>query len=364
MVSVQRADNAVDAVLAALRAGELAAVLNTSGQSRAGIVDCGVIIGCAETVTPEQVAFAVRHGSGLVSVVVPAERAAALDLPLMAHDDLDPSLPAMTVTVDATRGVTTGISARDRCATIALLAAPDTEPSDLARPGHIMPVVAAVGGSLSRPTVTEASLDLVRLAERLPAAMMTVVCRADGQLAQSEDLQEFVATHHLPVATMDEVVDYLLLHTRLASLGDREELDTEYGAFVRRWFSSPFLAGRHVALTHAHWSSSDVVPVSIYTESLDADLFRARSTTTGRLERAMGRMTTAGQGALVYLRTDGGGLDPRPVRTSTKVTLRACVAADVLSQLGIERLSLHTDIADQSAAASCRGLVVTDVVVE
>ena len=178
----------VEDALVALRRGEMVLVVDDEDRENEGD-----LIMAAEHVTPSAVAFMVRHTTGLLCVAMPDERADELDLPLMVTKGNDPKGTAFTVTVDLREGVTTGVSAVDRAATIAALADPATQPADLTRPGHVFPLRARPGGVLQRAGHTESAVDLCRLAELTPAGLLAEVTNDDGTMARRPQLARFAA---------------------------------------------------------------------------------------------------------------------------------------------------------------------------
>ncbi len=196
----------VEEALAALRAGRMIVVVDDEDRENEGD-----LVMAAEHVTPEAVNFMARHARGLICVAMPPERADALDLPLMVPPTDNTALhgTAFTVSVDARVGVSTGISAHDRAHTIRLLAAPDTRPEDLARPGHIFPLRAHPQGVLARPGHTEAAVDLLRLAGLTPVGVICEILADDGRMARWPQLVAFARRHNLPVVRIADIVQTL-----------------------------------------------------------------------------------------------------------------------------------------------------------
>ncbi len=195
---------AIPAALASLQAGRPVLVADDEGRENEGDV-----ILSAQLATPEWIAWTVRNTSGYLCAPMPADVADRLELPLMVPHSQDPRGTAYTVSVDAARGITTGISATDRARTLRALAAPDAVAADLIRPGHILPLRAVAGGVRQRAGHTEAAVDLMRLAGLSPVAVIAEVVREDGEMMRLPELRDLGAAEDIPVITIEELRRYL-----------------------------------------------------------------------------------------------------------------------------------------------------------
>lgn len=205
--------NPVEDAISAIRNGEFVIVVDDADRENEGD-----LIIAAEQITPEKMAFLVRHTSGVVCIALPGARLDQLALPLMVRENTDPHRTAFTVTVDYRHGTTTGISASDRAATLRALADPTTAPGDFARPGHIFPLRVREGGVLSRPGHTEAAHDLVALAGLQAGGVLCEIVRDDGRMARRPDLLRFACQHDLRIISIAQLIahrrgDTRLLHT-------------------------------------------------------------------------------------------------------------------------------------------------------
>lgn len=189
--------------IAAVRAGQFVIVVDDTHRENEGD-----LIIAAEKITPEQMAFLIRHTSGVVCVALPGSRLDALDLPLMVRDNTESHRTAFTITVDYRHGTSTGISAADRAATLRALSHPGAKADDFARPGHIFPLRAREGGVLVRPGHTEAAADLVSLAGLRPGGVLCEIVRDDGAMARRPDLLRFAQSHGLPIITIAQLIEY------------------------------------------------------------------------------------------------------------------------------------------------------------
>lgn len=205
---IQRVERAVDA----LRQGSGVMVLDDENRENEGDM-----IFAAETMTVEQMALTIRHGSGIVCLCLTEERRQQLELPMMVENNSSHFQTAFTVTIEAAKGVTTGVSAADRLTTVRAASAEGAKPSDLHRPGHVFPLRAQPGGVLTRRGHTEATIDLVRLAGFKPAGVLCELTNDDGSMAHTSEVAVFAKQHHMPVVTIDDLVSYLKAQSQQAS---------------------------------------------------------------------------------------------------------------------------------------------------
>lgn len=193
----------VEQGLAALRAGRGVLVLDDEDRENEGD-----LIFAAETITPEQMALTIRHGSGIVCLCITEARRRQLELPMMVEVNSSQNQTAFTVTIEAAHGVTTGVSAQDRVTTIRAAIADDARPSDIHRPGHVFPLRAQDGGVLARRGHTEATIDLMRLAGFKPYGVLCELTNDDGSMARTPEVIEFACQHQMPVLTIEDLVAY------------------------------------------------------------------------------------------------------------------------------------------------------------
>ncbi|MDO4689064.1 MAG: 3,4-dihydroxy-2-butanone-4-phosphate synthase [Plesiomonas sp.] len=193
----------VEQGLAALRAGRGVLVLDDEDRENEGD-----LIFAAETITPEQMALTIRHGSGIVCLCITEARRRQLELPMMVEVNSSQNQTAFTVTIEAAHGVTTGVSAQDRVTTIRAAIADDARPSDIHRPGHVFPLRAQDGGVLARRGHTEATIDLMRLAGFKPYGILCELTNDDGSMARTPEVIEFARQHQMPVLTIEDLVAY------------------------------------------------------------------------------------------------------------------------------------------------------------
>jgi 3,4-dihydroxy 2-butanone 4-phosphate synthase/GTP cyclohydrolase II len=267
----------------------------------------GDLIFAAELATPELVAFMVRYTSGYICVPLPEPEADRLDLPPMYHTNQDKRGTAYAVTVDARSGVTTGISAADRAHTIRLLASAETVPTDLSRPGHVVPLRAKAGGVLRRPGHTEASIDLAVLAGLRPAGVLCEMVNDDGTMQRRGDLEKFAAEHDLVLISIADLVAYRRHREKQVERVVETRLPTEHGEFTAVGYRTDVEGGEHVALVFGELGDGADVLVRVHSECLTGDVFGSRRCDCGpQLDAALQRVAEAGRGVVLYMRGHEG----------------------------------------------------------
>ena len=269
----------------------------------------GDLILAAEHVTPEKIGFMVRHTSGVLCVPMDGHRLDQLQLPMMVSENTESHRTAFTVSVDAKRGITTGISSLDRTATIRALLNPKTKPEDLARPGHVFPLRAMEDGVLRRAGHTEAAVDFTRLAGLTPAAVIAEIVKDDGGMARLPELKVFAKKHRLPLVTIRELIEYRYRKEKLIQRVAQAQLPTSYGDFRMHVYTSQADPAEHVALVMGKIKSSSPVLVRVHSECLTGDVFHSTRCDCGRqLDLALKRIAEHGSGILLYMRHEGRGI--------------------------------------------------------
>ena len=296
----------VEKAIADIREGRMVIVADDEDRENEGD-----LVMAAAKVTPDHVNFMTKHGRGLICVALTDERADDLDLPLMTQRNTDPQETAFTISVDAHRrfGVTTGISAQDRAKTIEVLTSPNSDPSDLRRPGHIFPLRAKSGGVLRRVGQTEASVDLARMAELPPVGVICEILNEDGTMARRHELKTFAIEHGLRFITVAQMVAYRLTKTRIIQRIAEAELPTKYGEFHVIAYESMLDGREHLAIIRGDPSGKPGVLVRMHSECMTGDVFGSMRCDCGeQLVAAMRQIDAEGQGAVVYLRQEGRGI--------------------------------------------------------
>jgi 3,4-dihydroxy 2-butanone 4-phosphate synthase/GTP cyclohydrolase II len=267
----------------------------------------GDLIFAAEHATPELVAFMVRYTSGYICVPLTEDEADRLDLPPMFHTNQDRRGTAYAVTVDAREGVSTGISAADRAHTIRLLGSADTQPTDLSRPGHVVPLRAKAGGVLRRPGHTEAAIDLSVLAGLRPAGVLCEMVNDDGTMMRMPDLEKFAVEHDLALITIADLIAYRRRHETQVERVVETRLPTEHGEFTAVGYRTGVAGAEHVALVFGDLGDGEDVLVRVHSECLTGDVFGSVRCDCGpQLDAALERVAEAGRGVVLYMRGHEG----------------------------------------------------------
>ena len=269
----------------------------------------GDLIVAAEMATPESVNFMVTHGRGLVCIPLTEQRLEELGLPMMVRDNTSRFTTAFTVSVDATRGTTTGVSAFDRAATIRAMLDPATKPEDLARPGHLFPLRYQEGGVLVRAGQTEGSIDLARLAGLYPAAVLCEILKDDGTMARMPDLEEFAEIHGLRIISVAQIIAYRRLHENMVQRVAEARLPTGFGEFTAVAFRSEVDTAEHLALVLGDVGADDPVLVRVHSECLTGDVFGSKRCDCGaQIDLALHLIAQEGKGVFLYMRQEGRGI--------------------------------------------------------
>jgi 3,4-dihydroxy 2-butanone 4-phosphate synthase/GTP cyclohydrolase II len=263
----------------------------------------------AEKVTPEAINFMAKHGRGLICLSLTPERVEKLKLPMMSENNTSSFGTAFTVSIEAKKGVTTGISAADRAVTILAAINPQFTHEDLARPGHVFPLRAKPGGVLQRAGQTEGSVDLARLAGLDPSGVICEIMNDDGTMSRMPELMEFAKRHNMKIVTIRDLIKY---RTRIESFVHRAsvtKLPTDYGDFTVIAYSNDVDANVHLALLKGEVRKDDEVLVRVHSECLTGDVFGSKRCDCGeQLHKAMEQISREGQGVILYMRQEGRGI--------------------------------------------------------
>ncbi|MAS95155.1 MAG: bifunctional 3,4-dihydroxy-2-butanone-4-phosphate synthase/GTP cyclohydrolase II [Verrucomicrobiales bacterium] len=295
----------VEEVIADIRAGKMVIVVDDEDRENEGDLVCA-----SEKITPEMVNFMATHGRGLICAPLLPAATERLGLPLMVRRNTESHGTNFTVAVDAAHGVTTGISASDRATTIRVLANPMSEPQDLVRPGHILPLQAMQGGVLRRAGHTEAAVDLARLAGLEPAGVICEILNEDGTMARLPQLVEFAKKHDLKVATIESLIEYRRREEKLVERVETINMPTDYGEFLLHLYESRLNPNeQHIALVKGDIDPTTPALVRVHSECLTGDVFGSRRCDCGsQLHSALAQIEESGAGVLLYMRQEGRGI--------------------------------------------------------
>ncbi len=303
MPDPERLDSIPDA-LAALGRGEAIIVVDDEHRENEGD-----FIVAADKVTPEAINFLARHGRGLICLAATRDRLRALDLRPMVAENTASLGTSFTVSVDAARGVTTGISAPDRARTVQVLVDPESRPADLARPGHIFPLEAQPGGVLRRAGHTEAAVDLCRMAGLSPAGVICEIMDEDGTMARLPRLREIADRFGLVVASIADLIAHRRRHEVLVRREIAVNLPTRFGPFRLFAYGTTVDDLLHLALVRGAIRAGDTVLVRVHSECMTGDLFHSLRCDCGeQMEAALEAIDRRGAGVFLYMRQEGRGI--------------------------------------------------------
>lgn len=294
--------NTIEEAIAAIANGEMIVVLDDEDRENEGD-----LIMSAEKVTPFQVNFMAKEGRGLICVPVDEDIADRLGFHPMVERNTESTKCNFTVSVDYIHGTSTGISASDRAKTILAIADFASVPADFARPGHIFPLRARAGGTLVRAGHTEAAVDLMRLADLSPAAVICEVTREDGEMMKGDELMEFAVKHSLKIITIKDLIEYRRRREKLIKLMAETTLPTGFGDFVVKIYRSEVDGAEHVALVKGDVSKGGPVLVRVHSECLTGEVFGSLKCDCGQqLDASMKLISDEGRGVLLYMRKHEG----------------------------------------------------------
>ncbi|MFF3396510.1 bifunctional 3,4-dihydroxy-2-butanone-4-phosphate synthase/GTP cyclohydrolase II [Streptomyces sp. NPDC002669] len=342
----------------------------------------GDLVVAAEKATPEIVAFMMSECRGLICAPMENDELERLELPQMVGHNTESMRTAFTVSVDASaaHGVTTGISAADRAATLRLLAGGEAGPADFVRPGHVFPLRARSGGVLVRNGHTEAAVDLARLAGLRPAGAIVEIAGEDGVMLRLPQLVPFARKHGLTIISIEDLIAYRRSSEPTVRREAEIRLPTGFGPFTAYGYRSTTDGVEHVALVHGDLGDGDDILVRVHSECLTGDIFQSQRCDCGpQLHASMRRITEEGRGVVVYLRGHEGrgigllsklrayelqerGVDTLDANLELGLPADArdyAAGAQILKDLGVRSLRLMTNNPDKTAAILRHGLAVT-----
>jgi 3,4-dihydroxy 2-butanone 4-phosphate synthase/GTP cyclohydrolase II len=356
----------IEDAAADIRDGRMIIIVDDEDRENEGDLVCA-----AEKVTPEIINFMATHARGLICMPLTEERCDELHLTMQVADNTSFLGTAFTVSIEARKGVTTGISASDRATTILTAVDPKTRPQDLARPGHVFPLRARAGGVLMRPGQTEASVDMARIAGLYPAGVICEIMNPDGTMARLPELEEFARKHDLKIISVADLVRYRIRKETLVRRAAETEMQTVYGRFRAIAFENVINGEVHLAMVMGDVeNAAGAVLVRVHTENVTFAMFGSIVGGTGfQLHTSLEKIAAAGRGVVLYLRQREHNLDlvhqlktyalmqerglslqEASIETGYGANRDYGVGAQILHELGLSRIQLLTNHPPKVAA--------------
>jgi 3,4-dihydroxy 2-butanone 4-phosphate synthase/GTP cyclohydrolase II len=366
----------IEAALEDIRQGKMVILVDDEDRENEGDLTMA-----AELVTPEAINFMAREGRGLICLSLTEERADHLELPLMVRDNTSSFGTAFTISIEARKGVTTGISAKDRATTIQVAIADETEARDLARPGHVFPLRAKNGGVLVRAGQTEGSVDLARLAGLKSAGVICEIMNDDGTMARMPQLEQFAERHDLKIITIADLVSYRMRKEMLVRRAAETIIPTPYGGeFMAIGYENDVDKAQHLALVKGTIDPDKPVLVRVHSECLTGDVFGSLRCDCGdQLHSAMCQIAEEGCGVIVYMRQEGRGIGLNNKLKAYELQDQGCdtveanevlgfqadlrdygIGAQILFDLGVRRIRLMTNNPKKIVGLEGYGLEVVE----
>ncbi|TDT44931.1 3,4-dihydroxy 2-butanone 4-phosphate synthase/GTP cyclohydrolase II [Maribacter spongiicola] len=347
--------NTIEEAIEDIRAGKVIIVVDDENRENEGD-----FLAAAELATPETVNFMATHGRGLICAPLTEGRCKDLGLHMMVSTNTDPLETAFTVSVDLRgKGVTTGISAGDRSKTVIALTESDTKPHDLARPGHIFPLVAKEGGVLRRTGHTEAAIDFARLAGLQPAGIIVEIMNEDGTMARLPQLVDVAKKFNLKIVSIEDLVAYRMEHDSLIDKEVDFDITTRFGEFRLRAYKQTTNNHIHIALTKGSWSSDEKILTRINSTLINNDILGTLTHNPDeKLEDMFNKINEEGKGAIVFINQDSESLNllsrlkelkelqKQGVHKAPKIEMDNRdfgIGAQILHDLGIHKMKLMTN---------------------
>jgi 3,4-dihydroxy 2-butanone 4-phosphate synthase/GTP cyclohydrolase II len=367
--------NTISDAISDLKQGKIIIVLDDEDRENEGDLICA-----SELCTPEMINFMATEGRGLVCVSITPERAHTLELDAMVRSNTALHGTKFTVSVDYLHNTSSGISTYDRAATVRSLADPATKPSDLGRPGHIFPLIAAEEGVLRRAGHTEATVDLMRLAGLEPCGVLCEILDEDGTMKRRDALIEFAKKHSMKIITVKDLIAYRLQTDRLVTKIAEAEMPTEFGEFRIVGYQNVVDGKEHIALVKGSWTTNEPVLVRVHSECLTGDVFHSMRCDCGlQLDAAMRAISESGKGVLLYMRQEGRGIGllnkirAYALQEQGMDTVQANealgfqpdardygIGAQILADLGIHKMRLLTNNPTKRVGLESYGLEVVE----
>ncbi len=367
--------DSIESAIEDIRKGKVVIVVDDEDRENEGD-----FIAAAEAITPGIVNFMATHGRGLICAPITISRCEELDLDLMVNKNTSLHQTPFTVSVDLIgKGCTTGISASDRAKTIQALADPETDPKELARPGHIFPLMAREGGVIQRAGHTEASIDLARLAGFNPCGALVEIMNPDGTMARLPELIKVAKEFDLKIISIEQLIAYRIKNESLIEQEILVDLPTEWGNFKLAAYRQTTNGQLHLALIKGHWKKDEEVLVRVHSSCMTGDIFGSCKCDCGsQLHKAMQMVEEEGNGIVLYMNQEGRGIGLLnklkayhlqeqgldTVEANIELGFKADerdygIGAQIIRDLGIQKVKLISNNPQKKTGLSGYGIEIT-----
>lgn len=341
--------NTIDELIEDLRQGKMIVLMDDEDRENEGD-----LIMAAEMVRPEDINFMATHARGLICLPLTAERCEQLDLPLMVRDNKSSFSTNFTVSIEASSGVTTGISAADRARTIHAAVRADAKPGDIVQPGHIFPLISQPGGVLSRAGHTEAACDLAKLAGFSPAGVLVEIMNDDGTMARRQDLEKFATKHQLKIGTISELIHYRTLKEKTVECINTRQVETLFGEFELHTYRDLARGDLHFVMVKGEIKADEPTLVRVHVMDIARDVlsmkrFNAEGVKLWTYHEALKRVSEVGNGVVVLICHDESTeeveesidwmISGRQQRRSNEVLYKQVgTGSQILRELGVSKM--------------------------
>ena len=337
--------NSIDEIISAIKKGDMVIIMDDENRENEGD-----LVMASQFVKSADINFMASKGRGLICLTLTEKKCKDLDLPLLKQSGGETSKETnFTVSIDAIKGVTTGISASDRAKTIQAAMKKNAKPKDFAKPGHIFPIMAKNGGVLTRAGHTEAGCDLAKLAGLEPSSVIVEILNDDGTMARKKDLISFAKKHNLKIGTIEELIKYRISNEKTIQRISQQTIKTKYGSFISIFYRDNLTSNIHFALIKNKISPEKTTLTRVHVQNTLTDTIGLLSPSSWPIDDALKKISKSKQGALVYItntmtESDTSNIELIQQKKSNKGVYEdyrtVGIGAQILNDIGVRKMNL------------------------